>query len=139
MDKVKKALDFPDPYIASSVKDKWLRDVVSRRITIDVSGNEPFGQLYYGFARLFREDEGSTVHPVVLGVFDDMLNGQHWPENDGSRTYKPCKANPYYNSIGNPHYSSIEDTRSSKRKAQHEAEDQPTGRSSRVRTEDLGN
>ena len=66
----------------------------------------------------------------VLRVFGDALNSQCWPENDGSRTYKPSKANPYYNSI--------ENTRSLKRKAEHEEEDQPSG-SSRPRREDWGN
>ena len=127
MDNVQEALDAYTAYRARAMKTIWLQDLASRETTVNIIGNEPFRQLYYQFVGL--ASAGGMVHYNVLREFGVALNRRGWPENDGSRTYKSSKANPYH--------SSIESTHSSKRKAEHEAEDQPG--SSRARRDDSGN
>ena len=119
MNRVKTTLDTPDAYLARGGKMAWLSDIASRRVSVKVTGNIPLEQLYSQFAGLLLEDRDDDItHDDVLGIFAHALSRQDWPKNDKSRPYKPLKTNPYY-------HSSIENTGSSKRKAQDDVDDQP--------------
>ncbi|KAF8351487.1 hypothetical protein F5887DRAFT_937775 [Amanita rubescens] len=115
MNGVKDVLDTPSANLAKLAKSGWLHYTAKGNI-VNVTGNDPLGQLYHGLVCLLFPDDSGMVHDEVLRVFGDALDCQGWPGHDGSRIYKPSKANPYY--------SSLENTRSSKRKAEHEPEDQ---------------
>jgi hypothetical protein len=115
MNGVKDALDTPSANLAKLAKSGWLHYTAKGK-SVNVTGNDPLGQLYHGLVCLLFPDDSGMVHDEVLRVFGDALDCQGWPGHDGSRIYKPSKANPYY--------SSLENTRSSKRKAEHEPEDQ---------------
>ena len=126
MNRLKTALYSPAADVARFCKIGWLSDIASRRVSVKVTGNIPLEQLYSQFAGLLLEDRDDDItHDDVLGIFAHALSRQDWPKNDKSRPYKPLKTNPYY-------HSSIENASSSKRKAQHDVDDQPG--QSRART-----
>ena len=89
MNRLKTALYSPAADVARSCKTSWLLDIASGRVSVEVTGNVPLGQLYSQFAGLLLEDrDDGSMHVDVLRIFRDALNSQGWPENDESRTRK---------------------------------------------------